>query len=87
MSLDIVARHALIDDANRDECLRCTSFQDVTLNLTCQVLLEPGYILEEDCDNEAKRSRDSGREFYDKDHLNSLFNSIKAMGEDPPVKK
>lgn len=61
-----------------------------TQNLTFQVLLEPGYVLEEDCNNEAKRLRESGREFYDgkyKDHFNNLFNSIgkwfKAMGDDP----
>ena len=46
--------------------------------------------MEEDCNSEAKRLRESGREFYDgkyKDHFNNLFNSIgkwfKAMGEDP----
>ena len=52
--------------------------------------MEPGYVLEDECNNEAKRLRESGREFYDgkyKDHFNNLFNSIgkwfKAMGDDP----
>ena len=60
----------------------------LTYNLTCQVLLTPGYILEDDCNNEARGLRETGREFYDgkyEDHFNSLFNSIgkwfKAMGD------
>lgn len=55
-----------------------------------QVLLEPGYVLEDDCNTQAKDLRDSGRKFYDekyKEHFDNLFKSVgywfKAMGDDP----
>jgi hypothetical protein len=55
-----------------------------------QVLLEPGYVLEPDCNNQANRLRESGRQFYDgkyKAHFDNLFSSVgdwfKAMGDDP----
>jgi len=55
-----------------------------------QVLLEPGYVLEPDCDIQANLLRDSGRKFYDdkyKAHFDNLFKSVgdwfKAMGDDP----
>jgi hypothetical protein len=52
--------------------------------------LEPGYVIEPDCNNQANRLRETGRQFYDdkyKGHFDNLFNSIgtwfKAFGEDP----
>lgn len=62
---------------------------DTDMMLT-KVLLDPGYILEPDCNTQANKLRDSGRFFYEdkyKDRFNNLFNSIGrwfgAMGEDP----
>ena len=79
---------ALADDANRDEELRAW-FREVDMYIR-KTLLEPGYVLEPDCNNQANRLRDSGRQFYDdkyKDHFDNLFSSIgnwfKAMGDDP----
>ncbi|KAF8890527.1 hypothetical protein CPB84DRAFT_1816344 [Gymnopilus junonius] len=79
---------ALIDDANRDEALK-EWFSAVDLYIR-KVLLEPGYVLESDCNNHANRLKELGREFYDekyKEEFDNLFNSIgrwfKAMGDDP----
>ncbi|PPQ71059.1 hypothetical protein CVT26_011461 [Gymnopilus dilepis] len=89
-SLDTItsAVDALIDDANRDEALK-EWFSAVDLYIR-KVLLEPGYVLEPDCNNHANRLREIGRQFYDekyKNHFDNLFNSIsgwfKAMGDDP----
>lgn len=59
-----------------------------------QVLLEPGYVLESDCNNEARRLRDSGRQFYDekyKEHFDNLFKTtgdwFRALGDDPLNKR
>ncbi|KAH6911282.1 hypothetical protein BKA70DRAFT_1220304 [Coprinopsis sp. MPI-PUGE-AT-0042] len=82
------AMDALIDDSRRDAELR-TWFRSVDTYLR-KVLLQPGYVLEPDCDNTARALRDSGKHFYDdkyKNHFDNLFNEIggwfKAMGEDP----
>lgn len=55
-----------------------------------QVLLEPGYVLEPDCNNRANQLRELGRQFYDekyKSQFDNLFSSVgdwfKAMGQDP----
>ncbi|KAF8956220.1 hypothetical protein BDZ97DRAFT_1852748 [Flammula alnicola] len=89
-STDIIgdAITALIDDSRRDEGLR-DWFRSVDLYIR-KVLLEPGYVLEPDCNNQANSLREQGRQFYDEkysDHFDHLFNSIgkwfKAMGEDP----
>jgi len=78
----------LIDDAQQDESLKdwfrsCDGFMRKTL-------LEPGFVLSDQCNNEANRLRDSGRQFYDgkySNHFDNLFNSISffftSMGEDP----
>jgi hypothetical protein len=88
-SLDIVldAIDAIIDDARRDEELRAW-FSDVDAYIR-KLLLEPGYVIEPDCNNQANRLRESGRRFYDdkyKGHFDNLFNSMgtwfKAFGED-----
>jgi hypothetical protein len=89
-SLDLVfnAFQALADDASRDEGLR-TWFKAVDLYIR-KVLLEPGYVLEPDCNTQANRLTDLGREYYDvkyKMHFDNLFDStsqwFKAMGDDP----
>ena len=89
MSLDIVldAVDAIIDDTRRDEALR-DWFAAVDTYIR-KVLLEPGYVIEPDCNNHANRLRETGRHFYDekyKGHFDNLFNSIgtwfKAFGED-----
>jgi hypothetical protein len=84
----IDAINALIDDARRDDALR-EWFKAVDLYIR-KVLLEPGYVLEPDCNNHGNRLKDMGREFYDvkyRDHFDHLFNTIgdwfKAMGDDP----
>ena len=81
------AMDALIDDSRRDEELR-TWFRSVDTYMR-KVLLQPGYVLEPDCDNQARNLRESGRRFYDvkyKGHFDNLFSEIggwsKAMGED-----
>lgn len=90
MSLDIVldAVDAIIDDARRDDALR-EWFSAVDAYIR-KVLLEPGYVLEPDCNNHANRLRETGRQFYDekyKGHFDNLFDSIgtwfKAFGDDP----
>jgi len=80
--------NALIDDSRRDESLR-EWFKAVDLYIR-KVLLEPGYVLEPDCNNHGNRLKEIGREFYDgkyKGHFDHLFDSIgtwfKAMGDDP----
>ncbi|KAG2024158.1 hypothetical protein CC2G_001738 [Coprinopsis cinerea AmutBmut pab1-1] len=82
------AMDALADDARRDEGLR-EWFRSVNIWMR-KVFLEPGYIIEPDCDNQARNLRESGRRFYDgkyKGHFDNLFNTIgewfKAMGDDP----
>jgi hypothetical protein len=93
-SLDMItdAVNTLIDDANQDERLRAW-FLEVRTYLR-KVLLEPGYVLEDGCNREADRLRESGREFFEgkyKGHIDNLFDSVgtwfKAMGEDPINKR
>ncbi|KAF9473113.1 hypothetical protein BDN70DRAFT_937687, partial [Pholiota conissans] len=90
VSMDVIidAINALVDDARRDQDLR--QWWSTVDGYVRKVLLEPGYILEPDCNTQANKLRDSGRFFYDekyKDHFNNLFNSIGkwfgAMAEDP----
>jgi hypothetical protein len=90
VSLDIVldAVDAIIDDARRDDALR-EWFLAINAYIR-KLLLEVGYVIEPECNNEAKRLRETGRHFYDdkyKGHFDNLFNSIgtwfKAFGEDP----
>ncbi|KAF9035145.1 hypothetical protein BJ165DRAFT_1510461 [Panaeolus papilionaceus] len=89
-SMDIIfsAIGALADDTKRDEALK-EWFKAINLYIR-KVLLEPGYILEPDCDNHGNRLRELGREFYDvkyRNHFDNLFESVgtwfKAMGDDP----
>lgn len=86
------AIRVLYDDAQRDESLR-NWFKEVDAYIR-RVLLEPGYVLEPDCNNQANRLRDSGRSFYDdkyKSHFDNLFGTtadwFRAMGDDPLNKR
>ncbi|KAG6831287.1 hypothetical protein H0H87_005751 [Tephrocybe sp. NHM501043] len=90
---DIIdAFQVLSDDARRDKELRdWFSHADRYLH---KVLLDAGYVLEPECNDEAVRLRESGRRFYDgkyKSHFDRLFSSIgswfRAMGEDPTNKR
>ncbi|OAX34933.1 hypothetical protein K503DRAFT_774020 [Rhizopogon vinicolor AM-OR11-026] len=86
------ACHVLIDDARRDE-----EFKDWFRHLNSfmrKVLLQAGYVLEEDCNREGSEIRESGRKFWDqkyKTDFDSLFDAIgkwfSAMGEDPLNKR
>lgn len=65
---------ALYDDANRDEEMR-NWFKQVN-QYSRKVLLQPGYVLEPDCNTEGRKIRESGRSFYDdkyRDHFDNLF--------------
>ncbi|KAI0077531.1 hypothetical protein K474DRAFT_1661627 [Panus rudis PR-1116 ss-1] len=90
MSLSVIgeAMRVLNEDAKQDEELR-NWFSSVD-SYVRKVLLEPGYILEPDCNNEANRLKESGRHFYDdkyKSHFDNLFQSatdwFRAFGDDP----
>ncbi|OCH87448.1 hypothetical protein OBBRIDRAFT_837378 [Obba rivulosa] len=94
MSLDVIgdAIRALYNDAQQDEELRdwfrqCDAYAR-------RVLLDPGFVLEPKCNEEANRLLDSGHRFYDdkyKQHFDNLFSSMgdffRAMGEDPLNKR
>ncbi|KDQ55295.1 hypothetical protein JAAARDRAFT_159347 [Jaapia argillacea MUCL 33604] len=88
MNIVVDAINVLIDDARRDEELRAW-FTQVDAYAR-KVLLEPGFVLEPQCNREGNEVKDSGRRFYDdkyKTHFDRLFSSIgdwfKAMGDDP----
>ncbi|KAI0777372.1 hypothetical protein BD413DRAFT_467001 [Trametes elegans] len=93
-SLSIIgdAMQQLYQDAQQDEELR-QWFRDVD-SYTRKVLLEPGFVLEPQCNNEANALRENGRRFYDekyKGHFDNLFNAaiewFRALGEDPLNKR
>ncbi|KAI0634782.1 hypothetical protein C8Q77DRAFT_1053762 [Trametes polyzona] len=93
-SLSIIgdAMQALYRDAQQDDELR-QWFSDVD-SYTRKVLLDPGFVLEPQCNNEANALRESGRRFYDekyKGHFDNLFNAaiewFRALGEDPLNKR
>ena len=86
------AMRALYDDAQNDEDLR--NWFNAVDAYTRKVLLEPGFVLEPKCNDEANKLREDGRRFYDekyRDHFDNLFNSVKdwfrAMGDDPLNKR
>ncbi|TFK32241.1 hypothetical protein BDQ12DRAFT_659490 [Crucibulum laeve] len=92
MDVFIDSVNVLIDDTRRDEGLR-TWFKELDA-YSRKVLLEPGYVLEPDCNTQARRLRDSGRQFYDekyKSHFDNLFDSLgvwfRALGDDPLNKR
>ncbi|TFK47462.1 hypothetical protein OE88DRAFT_1636556 [Heliocybe sulcata] len=88
----IDAFNQLAEDARRDEELR-NWFKSVD-GYVRKVLLEPGFVIEPQCNREANELKDSGRRFYDekyKSHFDNLFNTIgnwfRAMGDDPLNKR
>jgi len=93
-SFDIIinAVNTLVDDAKADQELS-DWFSQVDAYVR-RVLLEPGFVLEPQCNSTAESLRDSGRSFYDdkyKAHFDNLFSSVgdwfKAMGDDPLNKR
>ncbi|GLB36910.1 putative protein of unknown function (DUF4449) [Lyophyllum shimeji] len=83
---------ALADDARRDKELR--DWFGAVDGYIRKVLLEPGYVVEPQCNDEANRLREDGRKFYDdkyKEHFDRLFDTtgdwFRAMGEDPINKR
>lgn len=78
----------LNDDAQQDERLRHW-FRDIDEYIH-EVLLQPGYVLDDQCNERGRQLRETGREFYDgkyKGHFDKLFNSVaewfRAWAEDP----
>ena len=93
-SLDTIGEpmRVLYDDAQQDERLRHW-FRDVD-EYVREVLLQPGFVLDDQCNDRARELRETGREFYDgkyKGHFDNLFNAagdwFRALGEDPLNKR
>jgi hypothetical protein len=93
-SLDgiINAAQRLSDDAQNDPDLK-RWFDELDLYAK-KTLLEPGYVLSPQCNNEANRLIDTGRVFFDekyKGHKDALFDEVQAwfiaFGEDPLNKR
>ncbi|KAI0744977.1 hypothetical protein C8Q76DRAFT_764414 [Earliella scabrosa] len=93
-SLDTIGEpmRVLYDDAQQDERLRHW-FRDVD-EYVREVLLQPGFVLDDQCNDRARELRETGREFYDgkyKGHFDNLFNSVaewfRAWSEDPLNKR
>lgn len=90
VSLDIIgnAMRQLYEDSRNDEGLR-NWFSEVN-SFARDSLMQPGYVLEDACNDRANQLRDTGRQYYDdkyKNHFNNLFNSagdwFTAWGNDP----
>lgn len=90
VSLDFIidAINDVIDVSKKDTAFS-EWFETVDVYVR-KVLLEPGYVLEPDCNSHANRLRETGRQFYDEKYrtqFDKLFNSIatwfKAFGDDP----
>ncbi|KAG1854482.1 hypothetical protein DFJ58DRAFT_727914 [Suillus subalutaceus] len=86
------ASNVLIDDARRDDEFR-NWFHRLNTYIR-KVLLEAGFVLEDDCNREGNEILESGRHFWDqkyKEHFDELFDAIgkwfSAMGEDPLNKR
>ena len=82
------AMRALYEDSQQDERLRHW-FHDVD-EYVREVLLQPGYVLDDQCDERGSQLRETGKQFYDdkyKGHFDNLFNSVSAWfgawAEDP----
>jgi hypothetical protein len=65
-------------------------FANGHLMISGQILLEPGYVLEDRCNEDGKELRETGRRFYDdkyRTEFDDLFQNVSAwfnaMGEDP----
>ncbi|KAH9944711.1 hypothetical protein B0H21DRAFT_863006 [Amylocystis lapponica] len=94
MSLDVIGdtMHALYEDAQRDEDLR-NWFRDID-SFSRDVLLQPGYVLDDQCNDRANQLRESGSQFYDekyKGHFDNFFTSLTdwlgAIADDPLNKR
>ncbi|KAF8553177.1 hypothetical protein OG21DRAFT_1477443 [Imleria badia] len=79
---------ALNDDSRRDAEFRAW-FKRLNAFIR-RLLLESGYVLEDDCGREGKDIRESGRKFWNqkyRTHFDNVFNSIgdwfSAIGDDP----
>ncbi|CUA74610.1 putative protein C32A11,02c [Schizosaccharomyces pombe 972h-] [Rhizoctonia solani] len=86
------ATGTLWDDAQKDEDLRAW-FRKLD-EYVRKVLLEPGYVLQPQCNSRGDEIREEGRRFFDhkyKAHKDNLFDSIQrwftAMGDDPLNKR
>ncbi|CAE6364948.1 unnamed protein product [Rhizoctonia solani] len=86
------ATGALWDDAQKDEELRAW-FRKLN-EYVHQVLLEPGYVLQPQCNSRGNEIREEGHRFFDhkyKAHKDNLFDSIQhwftAMSDDPLNKR
>lgn len=86
------AAGALWDDAQKDEELRAwfSKMDDYVR----KVLLEPGYVLQPQCNSRGDEIREEGHQFFDdkyKAHKDHLFDTIQAwfnaMGDDPLNKR
>ncbi|KAG8770836.1 hypothetical protein FRC12_004021 [Ceratobasidium sp. 428] len=82
----------LWDDAQHDEALKAW-FRKLD-EYVRKVLLEPGYVLQPQCNSRGNEIREEGRSFFDhkyKGHKDNLFDSIQtfftAMGDDPLNKR
>lgn len=94
MQMNIIGSmiRTLYNDAQQDEELK--KWFNAVDAYTRKVLLEAGFVLEPECNEEADKLREEGRRFYDekyKDHFDDLFNSLREwfreMGEDPLNKR
>jgi hypothetical protein len=86
------AAGTLWDDAQRDEELKAW-FRKMD-EYVRKVLMEPGYVLQPQCNSRGDEIREEGHRFFDqkyKGHKDNLFDSIQtfftAMGEDPLNKR
>ncbi|EJU01188.1 hypothetical protein DACRYDRAFT_116977 [Dacryopinax primogenitus] len=84
----IDAVNDLYNDAQQDEGLR--HYFSRLDGFVRRTLLEPGYVLAPEYDDDARRVRDEGKQFFDEKyapHKDRLFDSIQdfflAMGDDP----
>ncbi|KAI0028014.1 hypothetical protein K488DRAFT_90191 [Vararia minispora EC-137] len=93
-SMDLIfqAINQLIDDVRQDQEFR--EWWKRVDAYTRKVLLEPGFVLEPQCNNEGREVREDGRKFYDdryREHFDRLFGTVgewfKAMGDDPLNKR
>ncbi|CAL1710558.1 unnamed protein product [Somion occarium] len=93
-SLSVIgdALRVLYDDSQKDEELK-EWFKSVDAYIR-KVLLEPGYVLDSDCNSQANQLREGGRQFYDekyKSHFDNLFSTagdwFRAFGDDPLNKR
>ncbi|KAI4525606.1 hypothetical protein K525DRAFT_290071 [Schizophyllum commune Loenen D] len=90
VSMDIIfdAANALAEDARNDPALE--QWLENANAYIRKLLLEPGFVLKDECNEEAAQLRKSGQVFFEdkyKGHFDNFFQSIatfgRGMGEDP----